>query len=171
MYKVDSTKTKGTLIFICGKMGAGKSTKSKKLARDRNGVLLSEDEWLTSLYPGLIASFDDYLKYSALLNPLLKEHVKRILEAGTNVVMDFPANTISQREWFKEIASESKTQHELLYLDVSDEVCLRQILERRTKQPERASFDTESMFYEVTKYFEAPSKNEGLNILIEKRNA
>ena len=168
---MNNTKTKGILIFICGKMGAGKSTKSKNLARDRNGVLLSEDEWLTSLYPELISSFDDYLKYSALMKPLLKEHVRRILEVGANVVMDFPANTTRQREWFKEIASESKTQHELIYIDASDELCLRQISERRTKQPERANFDTESMFYEVTKYFEAPSKNEGLNILIEKRNA
>jgi len=37
-------KANGTLIFFCGKMGAGKSTQSKKVAHDRNAVLISEDE-------------------------------------------------------------------------------------------------------------------------------
>jgi len=41
----------GKLIFFCGKMGAGKSTKSKEFASESNAVLLSEDEWLSILYP------------------------------------------------------------------------------------------------------------------------
>jgi hypothetical protein len=36
----------GKLFFFCGKMRAGKTTKSKKIAHDRNAVLISEDEWL-----------------------------------------------------------------------------------------------------------------------------
>jgi len=39
----------GTLIFLCGKMGAGKSTQSKVIATEYNAVLLSEDERLFSL--------------------------------------------------------------------------------------------------------------------------
>ncbi len=58
-------KQVGTLYFFCGKMGAGKSTKSKQLAKEKNAVLLSEDEWLSSLYPNQITSFEDYLKLSA----------------------------------------------------------------------------------------------------------
>lgn len=46
-------------------MGAGKSTKSKQIAQDKHAVLLSEDEWLSSLYPNQIESFEDYLKFSA----------------------------------------------------------------------------------------------------------
>jgi len=37
-------------------MGAGKSTKSKEFAFDNNAVLLSEDEWLSILYPQQILS-------------------------------------------------------------------------------------------------------------------
>jgi len=37
--------TKGTLIFFCGKMGAGKTTQSLRLAQELNAVLISEDEW------------------------------------------------------------------------------------------------------------------------------
>lgn len=86
-------KQLGTLYFFCGKMGAGKSTKSKQLAIDKHAVLLSEDEWLSSLYPNQLVSFEDYLKFSAQLKPLVKKHVQNILSVGTDVVMDFPANT------------------------------------------------------------------------------
>jgi len=41
---------------------------------------------------------------------------------------------------------------------------LVQIAQRRNEQPERAAFDTEATFIEVTKFFEAPEASEGLNI-------
>ena len=154
----------GTLTFLCGKMGAGKSTQSKVIACEENAVLLSEDEWLSSLYPQQISSFDDYLKYSALLRPLVKSHVQNILSTDTNVVMDFPANTKRQRKWFVELATEIGANHQLIYLNVSNDLCLKQIGKRRTEQPERAAFDTEEVFMHVTKFFEAPEQNEGLNI-------
>ncbi|MDH4317309.1 MAG: ATP-binding protein [Desulfobulbaceae bacterium] len=161
----------GTLVLLSGKMGAGKSTRSKKISQDRNAVLISEDEWLTSLYPGQISTFDDYLQYSSRMKPLLKSHVISILKSGTDVVMDFPANTINQRKWLKEVIDEASALNELVYLKVSDEVCLKQIEKRRIEQPERNMFDTESMFHNVTKYFQEPCHSEGFNIKVEERNA
>ncbi len=156
----------GTLIFFCGKMGAGKSTKSKKFASENNAVLISEDEWLSLLYPQKISSFDDYIKYSALLRPLIKTHVQSILLTGTNVVLDFPANTTKQRAWFKNIVLEVDAKHQLIYLDVSNEKCIKQIAQRRLEQPERSAFDTEEMFHQVTKYFEIPIEKEQLQITV-----
>lgn len=158
-------KQLGTLYFFCGKMGAGKTTKSKQLAIDKNAVLLSEDEWLSSLYPNQFGSFEDYLKFSAQLKPLVKKHVQNILSVGTNVVMDFPANTQKLRKWFLDIASETNANHQLIFLNLNNEQCLRQIAQRRNEQPERAAFDTEAMFIHVTSFFEAPKESEGLNIL------
>lgn len=158
-------KQLGTLYFFCGKMGAGKSTKSKQLALDHHAVLLSEDEWLSSLYPHQITSFEDYLKFSALLKPLVKKHVQNILSVGTNVVMDFPANTQKLRKWFLDIVTEVNASHQLIFLNLNNDQCLRQIAQRRNEQPERAAFDTEAVFIQVTKFFEAPEASEGLNIL------
>jgi predicted kinase len=155
----------GRLYFFCGKMGAGKSTKSKQLAIDKHAVLLSEDEWLSSLYPNQIASFEDYLKFSAQLKPLVKKHVQNILSIGTDVVMDFPANTIRLRKWFLDMASEVNASHQLLFLNLNNEQCLRQIAKRRNEQPERAAFDTEAVFIHVSTFFEVPEASEGLNIL------
>jgi len=160
---------KGTLIFFCGKMGAGKTTKSKQIAKEKNGVLISEDELLESLYPNQINSFDDYIKFSKQIKPSIKTLVINILQTGTNVVMDFPANTKKQRKWFIELALQAKCNHQMIYLKVSDEICLNQIAQRAIEQPNRAKFDTQSVFYEVTKYFEEPEDSEALNIEIINR--
>lgn len=157
-------KQVGTLYFFCGKMGAGKSTKSKQMAKEKNAVLLSEDEWLASLYPNQITSFEDYLKFSAQLKPMVKKHVQNILSVGTNVVMDFPGNTQKQRKWFLDLTSEVNANHQLIFLNLSNQQCLRQIAQRRNEQPERAAFDTEATFIQVTKFFEEPEASEGLNI-------
>ncbi|WPD23362.1 MAG: ATP-binding protein [Candidatus Electrothrix scaldis] len=153
------------LVLFCGKMGAGKTTKSHEIAKDRNAVRLSEDEWLGVLYPDKIQTLDDYIKYSNRLKPLVKKLAQSILKSGATVVMDFPANTIAQRQWLKSIFSEIDAAHELIYLDVPNEVCLQHIAKRRVEQPERATTDTEMMFEQVTKYFVEPSREEGFNIV------
>jgi predicted kinase len=155
---------KGTLIFFCGKMGAGKSTYSRKLASESNAVFLSEDDWLAAIYPEEINNFDDYIKYSSRLKPLLKGHVRRILQSGVSVVMDFPGNTKKQRAWFKEIFFEAQIPHKLIYLKSEDQLCLKRLEQRRQGSPERARFDTEEVFHQVNSYFQAPTDDEEFNI-------
>lgn len=162
---------KGTLIFFSGKMGAGKSTKSKEIALERNAILLSEDEWLASIYPNQISSVEDYIKYSGLLKPQIKKLVQSILSVGTDVVMDFPGNTLSQREWFRGIFSEINAPHELIYIDASNELCLKQIEKRRIEQPDRAGTDTVEMFEAITQYFVEPTLDEGYSITRIARKA
>tara|TARA_B100002003_G_scaffold152833_1_gene141667 strand:- start:170 stop:631 length:462 start_codon:yes stop_codon:yes gene_type:complete len=147
-------------------MGAGKTTLSGKIARERGAVLISEDEWLADLFPGEINDFNDYIRYSSRLKPVLKSHVEQVLLAGTSVVLDFPGNTRKQRAWFRDIYSQHGIPHELYYLLVDDEVCLKQLKQRQKEQPERAQFDTEEVFRMVTGYFEPPEESEGFNLQI-----
>jgi len=161
----------GTLYFFCGKMGAGKTTESKVVASSENAVLISEDEWLSILYPNQINTFEEYLQYSSRLKPLIYTHVVSILKAGSNVVMDFPANTEKQREWYIKLSGFAGAQSKLIYLKASDELCLKQIASRRIEQPERAKFDTRIVFNEVNKFFQEPSESEGLNIQVIEKDA
>ena len=162
---------KGTLTFFCGKLGSGKSTKAREIAQKNNAVLLSEDEWLASVYPNKISSLNDYIEYSNLLKPQIKKLVQSMLSAGTNVVMDFPANTLSQRDWFRSIFSEIEAPHNLIYIDLPNADCLKQIEKRRKEQPERSATDTPDMFEQVTKYFMAPIPDEGFNLIAVAKSA
>ncbi len=155
---------KGRLILFCGKMGAGKSTLSKAMAKEHTAVWISEDEWLAAHYPGKINTFGDYIEHSRLIKPVVKGLVQGILQAGTTVVMDFPANTVKQRQWLLSLSQEIEAPHELIYLNMSDELCLSRLSKRRVEQPERAAFDTEDVFHQVSRFFEAPSAAEGLTI-------
>ena len=161
--------SKGTLHFFCGKMAAGKSTKAKELALTHHAILLSEDEWLRQIYPEEIKIFDDYIRYSARLKPLLKSHVQHLLKAGLSVVMDFPGNTKGQRAWFKEIFLEHDLPHQLHYLKASDELCLHQLKKRSENLPEGSAFTTEEEFHAVNRYFQPPSEEEGFHIQLHTR--
>lgn len=163
--------SKGALIFFCGKMGAGKTTKSREIAEARNAVWVSEDEWLEAVYPQKIASLEDYIEYSALLRPPMKKLVQSILTAGTDVVMDYPANTIQQRKWFRSIFSEIQAPHDLIYIDLPNAFCMERIAKRRDEQPERTATDTTEMFEQVTKYFVPPTSDEGFNTTVISENA
>ena len=152
---------RGLLTFFCGKMGSGKSTKANEIALENNAILLSEDEWLSSLYPGKILSLDDYIEYSNRLKPQIKKIIQSSLSIGINVVMDFPANTPSQRKWFRKILSEVEAPHSLIYIDLPDDICLEQIKKRRQENPETKKIDT---FDKVTKHFVPPTADEGFNV-------
>ncbi len=156
------------LIFFCGKMGAGKSTLARRMAQDMNALLLSEDEWLAALFPDQILGLEDYIQYSRRLKSVLGPHIRSILKTGVSVVMDFPANTMTQRNWFREIFEPDHIPHRLIYLDVDDETCLQRIAARASSQPERARFDTEAVFRRVTSHFQAPAEREGFNIQVVK---
>ena len=161
----------GTLYFFCGKMGAGKTTRSRILAGEKNAVLISEDEWLSTLYPDQIKTFSDYRRYSSILKPLVYAHVESLLRTGSSVVLDFPANTVKQRKWFCELANTADAPSKLIYVKASDETCLQQIEKRRIEQPERADFDTKTVFAEVNKFFQEPSEFEETSIqVIENKN-
>ena len=153
------------LTLLCGKMAAGKSTKAADLVASRSAILFSEDAWLSELYPGQIGSVDDYVKYSRLIKPVVKPLVQSLLRKELDVVMDFPANTPGQRAWLRSIFEEVGAPHELIYLDVSDELCLENLSKRRAEQPDRAATDTEEMFRAMSCYFSEPSEDEGFNII------
>jgi adenylate kinase family enzyme len=127
-------------------MGSGKTTLAAKLANDTNAFLLSEDVWLEQLYPNQIKTLSDYVYYSNLIKPLVRELVNALLESNTDVVMDFPANTEQQREWLCSITD----NYRLYYIDVSDEDCLSRLKSRGKPT------DTEEMFWAMRKHFVKP---------------
>lgn len=157
----------GTLFLVCGKMGAGKSTLTRQLAKTHQAVLLSEDDWLAAHYPAAIQTFDDYRHYAAQIAPFVKAHVQQILLSGCNVVMDFPANTVKQRQWLFSIGTEADAEMHLTYLETTDALCLARLSTRRLEQPERAQFDRPEVFHHVSQFFQAPTADECRNLTLQ----
>jgi len=164
-------KSKGTLHFFCGKMAAGKSTRALELVIKHDAILLAEDEWLKNLYPDEIRSFDDYIHYSARLKPLLLDLVSNLLNNNVSVVMDFPANTIKQRSWFKTLFTMNDSPHMLHYIEVDDALCLRQLKIRSVDLPVGAAFTSEDDFHQVNRYFQPPAEEEGFRVTVYKRDS
>jgi predicted kinase len=122
-------------------------TKAEAIANETKVILISEDDWLAVIYPNLITTIEDYKKYSDLLKPQIRKLTQSILQIGQDVLLNFPANTIQQRKWLKEISTEIDAPHILYFLDVSNEVCLEQIKKRVTEEPLRQKTDTNEIFF------------------------
>ncbi len=158
------SQTYPTLHLLCGKIAAGKSTLATQLGRADGTVVIAEDEWLNALFQNEMSSLSDYVRCSAKLRNVMGAHVSSLLNAGTSVVLDFAANTATQRDWLRTIIEATSAAHQLHVLNVSDEVCLDR-LRRRNAKGEHPFTVTEEQFHEFSKYFEMPSPSEGFNIV------
>ena len=159
----------GTLYLLCGKMAAGKSTLARELAERSAGILLVQDDWLSHLFPGDIVDVPGFAKFSARLCAALTDHICTLLSRGISVVLDFPGNTRTQRNWFRELFERAHAAHELHFIDVPDQLCKAQLRERSRHLAEGAAWTTEADFDAITKFFQPPTAEEGFNIIRHER--
>ena len=158
-------RPRAKLIFLCGKMAAGKSTLAKTLAEREDAVLLVEDEFLDRLYPGEIREIADYVRCSWRIRAALGPHIGELVSKGISVVLDFAANTRRQRAWCRELIDATNAGHELHFIDASDEVCKRQLRERSREMPAGSAWTTDAEFDAITAYFEPPSADEHFTVV------
>jgi len=157
------------LFFLCGKMASGKSTLARELAQTHDAVLLVQDELLVKLFPGEIVDIPGFIKYSSRLRDALAGYICSVLSRGVSVVLDFPGNTKAQRAWFRELFERANVDHELHFVDLTDEQCKQQLKVRSKELPEASAWTTDDEFDAITKYFQAPSDDEGFNVVRHER--
>jgi predicted kinase len=162
-------KERGMLYFMCGKMAAGKSTHARELARTKNAVLFVQDEFLDALYPGEIRDIEDFRKYSGRVRDTISLHIQDLLTRGVAVVLDFPGNTRAQRQWFRELFEGAGVAHELHFVDVPNELCKRQLKQRSEALPAGSPWTTDAEFDAITAHFQAPTEDEGFNVIRHER--
>src|SRR5690349_4288842 len=123
----------GTLHLAGGKIGAGKSTLCARLAEAPGTVLISEDRWNKTLFGEELREVADYVRVSAKLRAAMGPHVTALLKAGLDVVLDFPANRVGVRAFWKAAAEDAGALCRLHWLDTPDEIC-RERLHRRNSE-------------------------------------
>lgn len=149
------------LHFLCGKIASGKSTLAKQLASQPRTILLCEDEWLAALYPNEITELAHYVEKSALVKQVLEGHIKQLIQAENNVVMDFPANTPTQRQWLKSLAQSSNVPYVFHVLQVGNNEC-KERLAARNLTGENPFQTSETQFDLITAHFSYPESSEQL---------
>lgn len=156
-----------TLHLMCGKIASGKSTLAKSLAEEHGALVLSEDQWLSQLYPEQIRSVADYLRCARQIRGVLGPLVIDVLAAGVSVVLDFPANTVADRQWLRGLADSARVPHCLHYLEVDDDTC-RVRLHARNALAEHEFAASDAEFDLITRHFQAPDVGEGLEIVMHR---
>ena len=162
-------RRKGKLLFLCGKMAAGKSTLARKLAAQEDAVLLVQDALLDTLYPGAIVNVATYLEYSGRVNRMVAPQVAEILARGVSVVLDFPGNTRNQRAWFRGIIDRAGVDHELHFVNTSDDVSKAQLRERSAHLPPGTPWTSEADFDLIASHFTPPAADEGFIVIVHER--
>ena len=157
--------TSAKLIFFCGKMAAGKSTLAKKLADRENAILLVQDELLQALYPSQITDISVFVKASTQISDALTPLICALLSKGISVVLDFPGNTRTQRAWFRELIDRTQVNHELHFVDASDDLCKSQLRARSKDLPAGTPWTRDVDFNAINAYFQAPADDEKFNVI------
>ena len=161
--------TSAKLIFLCGKMAAGKSTLARELAAREDALLLVQDEFLNALFPGEIIDVASFVNRYMRLKNALMPHICNLLSKRLTVVLDFAAATKEQRVWFRELIERTNVEHELHFLDVADAVCKTQLRERSRGLPVGTRWTTEEDFEAITAYFQPPLDDENFNVIRHER--
>ncbi|MDH2312628.1 AAA family ATPase [Methylobacterium brachiatum] len=156
-----------TLHLVCGKIAAGKSTLTASLGATPGTIVVAEDRWLARLYPDEQADLADYVRHSTRLRSVMGPHVVDLLRGGLSVVLDFPANTVASRAWMRTLFEEAGVAHRLHYLDVADDVC-RARLRARNASGTHDFTVTDAQFDLFTRYFVAPSPEEGFRVIVHR---
>lgn len=159
--------TDTTLHLLCGKIASGKSTLATSLAARHSTMLLSEDNWISKLYPEQIKSVGDYVRFAHQIRGIVGPIVTDVLKARISVVLDFPANTLANRQWLRGLVGASGAAIVIHHLLVDDDTC-RARLHQRNARGEHDFAATDAEFDLITSYFQPPSEEERLEIEIHR---
>ncbi|MEL7013050.1 MAG: ATP-binding protein [Pseudomonadota bacterium] len=159
------TTDRATLYMIYGKIAAGKSTLAAELARKDRTVLIALDDWLGALFADQMSTGQDFMHFSERLQTVMGPHIIALLQAGTSVVLDYPANTPGQRAHMRSLFEAAGAAHELHVLDLPDEVCLAR-LKARNEDGSHPFAPTEAQFHAFMKHLVPPTAEEGFNLVV-----
>ena len=154
-----------TLYLFCGKIASGKSTLAGRLAQRPATLLVTMDDWMSTLFPTENRTIDDFARLSARLRAAIGPHLVEILKQGLSIALDFPANTVDWRCWMMSLITETDVAHELHLLDVPDAICQVRLRKRNDggEHPYQVNDATFDLF---TSYFVPPGPDENFNIVI-----
>lgn len=154
-----------TVYIVCGNTGAGKSTYSIALAKEKRAVLFSIDSWMQTLYaddycPGT-HDFDWILQRDERCKVQIRKMAGQILDLGIDVALDMSFGRYCMRQYYREWAEKIGAATSIHYLDVEKTIRKNRVRKRNTEQGETFQFTvTDEMFDYVENLFDIPGESE-----------
>ena len=154
------------LYLLCGKIAAGKWTLARHLALRPATPLIREDHWTSNLFADELRTIDDYGRFSARLRAAMGPHIVDILRQGLSVVLDFPANTVSNRTWMRSLITQANVTSSFIYL-MSRYDLQAEAARAKSGRPAPAP-SNRSGIRSVHELFVPPGPAEGFNAVVHR---
>lgn len=157
------------VIMTCGKICCGKSTYARSMQEAGNAVILSIDESTLSLFPEGAGEMHD--TYTRRAEEYLLSLSLQILQAGTDVILDWGLWTRAQRDRLRAFWTGHSIEYEIHYLRIGKSEWERRIRNRNEKQAEESSayFVDDGLLRKVESLFEEPAADETDVVILDGR--
>ena len=149
-----------TVYLICGFIGGGKTTFSKKLARETGAIRVTKDEWMIKIFGNKAPDRVDFEQLDTNVANLATEFALELAGSGMDVILDEGYWVRSQRDELKERVEQAGAKWVLYYVETPMEQMKARVV-KRTTNPGNESFEiSEEMFESYVKYWEPPTEDE-----------
>lgn len=148
----------GTIHLLCGKVCAGKSTYAKKLHEENNGIILSCDDLVLSIFDECLGSKHDEVikKCKEYLYNLAID----IAQSGYNVILDMGFWSKIERDTIKSRFEGLNIHTKLHYVYVDDKTQLSQINKRNSNLTGNCYYIDDAILKKCNSIFEPPTFEE-----------
>ena len=148
-----------TLHLMVGLPCSGKTTLARELEQELPALRLNLDEWHIRLF-GQDAEEPEHDARHSLIEAILWNIASRVLELGTNVILDYGFWAREEREDYRLRAKQLGASSEVHYLDVPADELMRR-LEKRNSRPSQESFlISEEAMKPWIAFFQKPTLDE-----------
>jgi len=166
-YNIDmKQKIKTPIVYmICGFIGAGKTTFSKKLEKKTGAVRITKDEWLIKLF-GNNPLIDRFEEYDEKICELSSNIAFQFVEKGVDVIIDDGFWFKKQRKEMMERIERTGAKAVLYYLKCSMGIMKDRVVGRNNNFTKDSFKISEKMFDGYVRSWEPPSEDENY-VLVE----
>jgi len=151
--------TKPTLHLIHGYIASGKTTYAKKLEIETSAVRFTLDEWMVNLY-GVNPPADQFTQYEDNIKIMIWQMAEQFLKNDISVILDYGFWKRSDRDDYKNRASNLGVKCKLHILILDDEIALSRLKSRTNEMPDGALFIDETAYYTLKDKFEPIDNDE-----------
>ena len=152
------------VIMTCGKICCGKTTYARKLEEELGAVVLSIDEVMLTLFPDGAGEMHD--TYALRTEQYLLSLSLKILESGTDVILDWGLWTRVQRDRLREFYRAHNFPCEIHYLRISRAEWEKRIRGRNARPADASCYYVDKGLLEkVESLFEEPDVEETAKVI------